>query len=73
MHIDEIRTLLYDMARCNLDPRGARVAFDYDDNLAKFLKQWGYNFCVQDDAFGVQIVVSDANYTKTVATEERSD
>ena len=58
MHIEEIITLLDDMRRCNLHPK-ARMAFDYTSELAEFLKNWGYVFCVQDDSFGVQIVVSD--------------
>jgi hypothetical protein len=67
MKIKQIEKLLIDIEVAGFQAKAnVRVAFDYDADLAEFLRAWGYNFCVQDDAFGVQIVVSDANHTVEV-------
>lgn len=61
MDIEKIKNLIDTLAVSRSDLQ-FRLAVDYDPQVVKFLRERGYGFFVQDDAFGVQIVVSDANY-----------
>ena len=70
MEAVQIQILLELMQVNKLEVSRARLAFDYSPEVENFLRKANYNFCIQDDAFGVQIVISDANHTIEISKSD---
>lgn len=65
MTIDQLETLLLTLREKNFSLK-TRVAFDYSNELAVVLKQLGYSTCFLSDAFGTQIMVTDADNLRPI-------